>query len=109
MRNMFRPIFIVVAIISSYIWWLFPRGIGDGEGLNHYQQLGVERTATKQEIRKAFRKLSIDLHPDKRDKTKGGDLGEKKYIRLTQAMNVLADPQKRKEYDNELEYQVDNY
>lgn len=61
---------------------------------DYYQVLGVEKSATKDEIKKAFRKLAAQYHPDK----KTGD--EVKYKEITEAYAVLGDDKKRSEYDN---------
>mmetsp|Transcript_20697 Transcript_20697/g.26789 ORF Transcript_20697/g.26789 Transcript_20697/m.26789 type:complete len:413 (-) Transcript_20697:497-1735(-) len=57
-----------------------------------YKQLGLEKKASQQEIKKAFRKLAIKAHPDK-----GGDPEEFKKIQA--AYEVLSDPEKREKYD----------
>jgi len=67
--------------------------------MNHYEVLGVNRDAKPEEIRKAFHKLAIKLHPDK---NKGNAECEKKFKRITEAYEVLKDPQKRVMYDNTL-------
>lgn len=60
--------------------------------MDHYTILGVERTATQEEIKKAFRKLAMQHHPDH-----GGDT--KKFAEITSAYETLSNPQKRQEYD----------
>lgn len=60
---------------------------------DYYQILGVERKASKDEIKKAFRKLAHKYHPDK----KTGD--EQKFKEVNEAYNVLTDDRKRSEYD----------
>lgn len=59
---------------------------------DYYKTLGVPRTATADEIKKAFRKLARTHHPDK-----GGD--EAKFKELNEAYEVLSDDKKRKLYD----------
>ena len=60
-----------------------------------YQLLGVSRTASEAEIKKAYRKLAMEFHPDRnRD---GG--AEAKFKEITEAYQVLCDPQKRSMYD----------
>lgn len=66
-------------------------------GCDYYTLLGVSPSATTQEIRKAFRTLSLELHPDKAK----GD--EEKYILLANAHEVLKNPSYRREYDDLLE------
>jgi DnaJ-class molecular chaperone len=60
-----------------------------------YEYLGVSKTANEDEIKKSFRKLSMQYHPDR----KGGN--DKIYKEINNAYNVLSDPQKREEYDRE--------
>ncbi len=60
---------------------------------DYYQILGVDKKASKDEIKKAFRKLAHKYHPDK----KGGD--EAKFKEVNEAYGVLSDDQKRSEYD----------
>ena len=60
---------------------------------DYYKTLGVDRNASDDEIKKAFRKLAHKYHPDK----KGGD--EKKFKEINQAYQVLSDKTKRQQYD----------
>jgi curved DNA-binding protein len=60
---------------------------------NHYQTLGVDRSASPDEIKRAYRKLASQHHPDK-----GGDT--KKFQEIQTAYDVLSDPQKKSAYDN---------
>jgi molecular chaperone DnaJ len=60
---------------------------------DYYKILGVERNASKEEIKKAFRKLAHEHHPDKN----GGD--DKKFKEANEAYTVLSDDQKRAQYD----------
>jgi curved DNA-binding protein len=63
---------------------------------DYYKLLGVPRTATPEEIRKAYRKLALKYHPDK---TKGDKAAEEKFKDVNEANEVLSDPEKRKKYD----------
>lgn len=60
---------------------------------NYYEILGVEKKASTDDIKKAFRKLAQKHHPDK-----GGD--EAKFKEITEAYAILADDKKRREYDS---------
>lgn len=60
---------------------------------DYYQTLGIARSASKDEIKKAFRKLAAQYHPDK----KTGD--EAKFKEVSEAYSVLSDDKKRAEFD----------
>lgn len=63
---------------------------------DYYKVLGVEKKATQDEIKKAFRKLAIKYHPDK---TKGDKAAEEKFKEVNEAYEVLGDKNKRQKYD----------
>jgi curved DNA-binding protein len=63
---------------------------------DYYKTLGVPRSATQPEIKKAFRKLARESHPDKHP----GDAGaERRFKEINEANAVLSDPKKREKYD----------
>jgi curved DNA-binding protein len=63
---------------------------------DYYQLLGVEKGASAEEIKKAYRKLAMKYHPDH---TKGDKAAEEKFKKISEAYAVLSDKKKRKEYD----------
>lgn len=63
---------------------------------DYYKILGVNKKATKDDISKAFRKLAVKYHPDKNPNDK---VAEEKFKEITEANEVLSDPEKRKKYD----------
>src|SRR5580692_10903765 len=64
---------------------------------DYYKTLGVDKKATPEEIKKAYRKLARKYHPD----TNPGDKdAEAKFKEISQAHDVLGDPEKRKQYDS---------
>src|SRR5271157_5899717 len=63
---------------------------------DYYGTLGVKKTASAEDIRKAFRKLARKYHPDVNP---GDKSAEEKFKQLSEANDVLSDPKKRKIYD----------
>jgi curved DNA-binding protein len=63
---------------------------------DYYKILGVEKSATQDEIKKAYRKLAMKHHPDR---NAGKKSSEEKFKEITEANEVLSDPDKRKKYD----------
>lgn len=63
---------------------------------DYYKTLGVERTATQDEIKKAYRKLAVKYHPDKNE---GDKMAEEKFKEISEAYQVLGNPDTRKKYD----------
>ncbi|GHF44483.1 chaperone protein DnaJ 1 [Streptomyces mashuensis] len=61
-----------------------------------YKVLGVSKDATEAEIKKAYRKLAREYHPDA---NKGDASAEERFKEISEANDVLADPKRRKEYD----------
>ena len=65
-------------------------------GTDYYKTLGVSKTASDEEIKKAYRKLALKYHPDK---NKGDKAAEEKFKSISEAYAVLSDKEKRQQYD----------
>ena len=63
---------------------------------DYYKILGVDKNATQEEIKRAYRKLAMKYHPDRNP---GDKSAEEKFKEITEANEVLSDPEKRKKYD----------
>ncbi|MDX2173624.1 MAG: J domain-containing protein [Bacteroidota bacterium] len=63
---------------------------------DYYKILGISKTASQDEIKKAYRKLAVQFHPDKNPDNK---VAENKFKEINEANEVLGDPEKRKRYD----------
>ena len=66
------------------------------EKRDYYEVLGVDKNATPDDIKKAYRKKAIQYHPDKNP---GDKEAEEKFKEAAEAYEVLSDPQKRQRYD----------
>ena len=84
---------------------LGPHGLTDGFGFygarpdvagDPYKELGVARGASQDDIRKAFRKLAKEFHPDKNP---GDTAAEDRFKRITAAFDILGDEEKRRKFD----------
>jgi curved DNA-binding protein len=63
---------------------------------DYYDLLGVQKTASEEEIKKAYRKLALKYHPDRNP---GNKQAEEQFKEINEAYAVLSDKDKRKEYD----------
>src|SRR3954468_23097892 len=61
-----------------------------------YEQLGVKKGATEAEVKKAYRKLAKELHPDR---NKDNPAASDRFSKVTQAYDILTDKAKRAQYD----------
>jgi len=64
---------------------------------DYYKILGVDKKASQDDIKKAYRKLAVKFHPDKNP---GDKKSEEKFKEVNEANDVLSDPEKRKKYDD---------
>src|SRR5438552_16744488 len=64
---------------------------------DYYKALGVDKRASADEIKKAYRKLARQYHPDRNPDDKAA---EARFKEISQAHDVLGDPEKRKQYDS---------
>ena len=64
--------------------------------IDYYKVLGVEKSATQDEIRKAYRKLAKKYHPDI---NKDDPQAKERFQEINEANEVLGDPEKRKKYE----------
>ena len=79
-------------LVNSF---LFERGKNMAKR-DYYEVLGLDKNASEEDIKKAYRKLAIKYHPDKNP---GNKEAEEKFKEAAEAYDVLHDPNKRKQYD----------
>ena len=94
---MFPKIHIFKSIYIILIFFLLLPNIFCGE--DYYKLLGVKRSASKSEIRRAFKKLSLKYHPDKNKDNP--EKAKAKFIKIANAYEVLNDDKLRKIYDEQ--------
>lgn len=82
--------FIFLALLVT-LW-----NVGGNEEKDYYELLGVEKTADSREIRKAFKKMAITMHPDKNP---DDPEAQEKFLNLKLAYETLKDQETRKQYD----------
>ena len=64
-------------------------------GKNYYEILGITKSASEEQVRKAFRGLAMEWHPDRNR----SDDAEERFKEINEAYQVLIDPKKRHMYD----------
>lgn len=72
---------------------------------DHYQILGLSPSATKEEIKKAYRKLALEWHPDKNKSPNAHEM----FIKINEAYLILYDEQARAKYDKEYDFFFGKY
>lgn len=75
--------------------------------MDHYKVLGLQRSATKEEIKEAFRRLALKYHPDKHSQATEAvrDDATIRFKQLSEAYEVLSDDRKRADYNIRSSYQ----
>jgi curved DNA-binding protein CbpA len=68
----------------------------------HYETLGVSKKASQEEIKAAFRKLSLETHPDLKKESSCAD----KFKQIANAHSILSSPNERRKYDRELQEEL---
>ncbi|KAF6203268.1 hypothetical protein GE061_003686 [Apolygus lucorum] len=99
MKDKRKKIFRIVLPVFHYLFQrLNPPLSSNGRprmGKDYYKTLGVPKTATSEDLKKAYRKLALEFHPDK-NKNPGA---EEKFKEIAEAYEVLSDDNKRQVYD----------
>jgi curved DNA-binding protein CbpA len=67
---------------------------------DYYKILGIDKSSSEQQIKKAYRKLALKLHPDKEPDPEKKASSEKKFKEVADAYEVLMDPEKKARFDN---------
>uniref|UniRef100_A0A8C3D3Z9 J domain-containing protein n=1 Tax=Cairina moschata TaxID=8855 RepID=A0A8C3D3Z9_CAIMO len=72
--------------------------------VDYYKVLGLQKNASQDDIRKSYRRLALQWHPDKNPSNK--EEAEKKFKAVAEAYEVLSDPQKRSLYDRSVKESI---
>lgn len=67
---------------------------------DYYKILGIDKSSSEQQIKKAYRRLALKLHPDKEPDPNKKASTEKKFKDVADAYEVLMDPEKKARFDN---------
>lgn len=70
----------------------------------HYDVLGVRKSASEQDIKKAFRRAALENHPDKKPEGPERDAATEEFQRISASYEVIGDEYQRRKYDTELNY-----
>lgn len=84
------------ALLTSASLWV---AWAAGAGRDYYETLGVDKSSSEAEIKRAHKKMALKWHPDKNPDQK--EKAQKEFIEIQKAYEVLGDPDKRKRYDNQ--------
>ena len=74
--------------------------------VDHYRTLGLKPEATEEDIKKAYRKLAMQYHPDR---TGGNPENEEHFKEINEAYRILGDEEKRRRYDIQYQNPFENY
>lgn len=85
----------LLALLLTLCFCILVVAKGKGGGADYYKILNVDRKASSADIKRAYRKLSLKYHPDKNP----SEDAAAKFAELSQAYDVLSDPEKREIYN----------
>ncbi|CEG44605.1 RxLR-like protein [Plasmopara halstedii] len=92
-RARLRLLALLLAIVIVSIYALDP-------SKDYYKVLGVKKQFSDRELKKAYRQLALQYHPDKAENAEDKEAAKEKFVEVFEAYEVLSDPEKRKEYDD---------
>ncbi|KEG12479.1 DnaJ chaperone protein [Trypanosoma grayi] len=100
MRCPWRCHIVLVVLLLLHLIGVTEAGLfGGGDSNDLYAQLGLKRGATKDEIKKAFRKLTREHHPDLQETLEEKDAAKEHMVKVLRAYKVLSDDIQRQDYD----------
>lgn len=93
-------IFLVYSKLNEELWKIYHSRSSDF--VDYYEVLHVDPNASSRQIKKAYRRLAVQYHPDRIANTKDVDAkaAEEKFLKITDAYHVLSNPEKREIYDS---------
>ena len=96
-RASLRPFALAVCLVATLYLGACIAPVAEAKKKkDYYEILGIERGASQEEIKKAYRKMAVQFHPDK---NRGNPEAEEKFKEATEAYEVLSDEEKRAAYD----------